>query len=215
MTAQLLVVAPLFVRRLWPTAVFVLVGVLAATTSMETPTPLVARGRRGARELYDGRPQPRSDPRRGPRARRCRVDHRGVADPGRRRPAGSRAPVRRGRPGVAAGGHRSPAAARGDRPVGGQRAGPPRCRGARSRRRRRGAADDGPRAPRRRRSRGQRDAHPGRRGAAGRRDVAGAGHGRPVDGRGDGPGSDVRAPAAARRARRRGRGGRGRPATRP
>jgi signal transduction histidine kinase len=43
-TAQLVVLAPLFVRRLWPTAVFVLVGVLAATTSMETPTPLVHAG---------------------------------------------------------------------------------------------------------------------------------------------------------------------------
>ncbi len=42
--AQLLVLAPLLVRRLWPTAVFVLVGLLAATTSMETPTPLIHAG---------------------------------------------------------------------------------------------------------------------------------------------------------------------------
>ena len=40
-TTQLLVVAPLFVRRLWPTAVFVLVGVLAAATAMDSPTPLI------------------------------------------------------------------------------------------------------------------------------------------------------------------------------
>ena len=43
-TTQLLVVAPLFVRRLWPTAVFVLVGVLAAATAMDSPTPLIQAG---------------------------------------------------------------------------------------------------------------------------------------------------------------------------
>ena len=42
--AQVLVLAPLFLRRLWPTAVFVLVGLLAATTSMETSTPLIQAG---------------------------------------------------------------------------------------------------------------------------------------------------------------------------
>ena len=146
-TTQLLVVAPLFVRRLWPTAVFVLVGVLAAATAMRLADAVDPGGCRGARELHDGRPQPRSDPCRGPRARRCRVDQRGAADPGRLRLSGRRLPVRRGRPGVAARRHRPPAPARGDRPVGGRRAGPARRRGARSRRRRRGAADDGPRAP--------------------------------------------------------------------
>jgi signal transduction histidine kinase len=42
--AQLLVVAPLLVRRLWPTAVFVLVALLAATTSTDTPAPWVQAG---------------------------------------------------------------------------------------------------------------------------------------------------------------------------
>ena len=42
--AQLLVIVPLLVRRLWPTAVFVLVGFLAATTSMEAPTPWIHAG---------------------------------------------------------------------------------------------------------------------------------------------------------------------------
>ena len=41
---QLLVVAPLLVRRRWPLAVFALVGSLSALTAMDTPTPWVQVG---------------------------------------------------------------------------------------------------------------------------------------------------------------------------
>ena len=41
---QYLVVVPLLVRRRWPIAVFVLVGILSALTSVQTATPLVQVG---------------------------------------------------------------------------------------------------------------------------------------------------------------------------
>ena len=42
--AQFLILAPLLVRRLWPIAVLVVVGVLAGLTSMQTPTPWIQVG---------------------------------------------------------------------------------------------------------------------------------------------------------------------------
>ena len=42
--AQFLILAPLLVRRLWPTAVLLVVGALAGLTSMETPTPWIQVG---------------------------------------------------------------------------------------------------------------------------------------------------------------------------
>ena len=42
--AQFLILAPLLVRRLWPIAVLVLVGILAGLTSMGTPTPWIQVG---------------------------------------------------------------------------------------------------------------------------------------------------------------------------
>ena len=41
---QFLIVAPLLVRRLWPIAMLVIVGVLAGLTSMQTPTPWIQVG---------------------------------------------------------------------------------------------------------------------------------------------------------------------------
>ena len=43
-SAQLLILAPLLVRRLWPIAVLLLVGVLAGLTSMDSPTPVIQVG---------------------------------------------------------------------------------------------------------------------------------------------------------------------------
>src|SRR6478752_59348 len=41
---QFLILAPLLVRRLWPLAILVIVGVLAGLTSMQTPTPWIQVG---------------------------------------------------------------------------------------------------------------------------------------------------------------------------
>ena len=214
-TTQLLVVAPLFVRRLWPTAVFVLVGVLAAATSMESPTPLIQAGAVALASYTTGdlnRDRIRA-------AVLVLVVAASISAALLIQDASALQAVVF--PFVVV----VPAWLLGDivrqrrlEAIARSEAGERALRDAEERVRAAVAEE------RRTMARELHDvvAHGVsvmliQAGAARQvvATVAGVGHGSPADGRGDGPGGDVRASAAARRARRRGRGGRRRATTRP
>ena len=209
--AQLLVVAPLLARRRWPTAVFVLVGLVVASTSVGSPSPWVQVGAVALASYTTGE---RSEDR--VRAAlvvlivAASISFALVVQDANTlqavilpfvvlMPAWLLGDIVRQR--------RLDTFARAKADERALREAEARLQAAVAEERRTMARG----APRRRRPRRQRDAHPGRCGPAGRGRIPRAGHRGAADGRGDRARSDGRAPPAPRGPRQlRGRRGGGR-----